>query len=410
MLLSYYKLHAQPFGVTPDPRFLFFSPTHREALASVMHGILSGRGFTALIAEPGMGKTTLLFEILRRLKGTAKTAFLFQTPCGPREFLRALLADLAIEDNGRDFMRMHAKLNGYLLRESQQGGPVVVIIDEAQNLDDRVLEVVRMLSNFEASNKKLMQIVLAGQPQLAERLSSESLTQLRQRISIVARLAPFDAQETRAYIEHRLQLARCSSDKPLFTAHAYGEIAKHSHGIPRNINNLCFNAMSLGCALERRIVDASIVQETIDDLNLTNLIRPPVKADAGKVQETSQRPLSLSESVLCSSAKWRIRAFLDGALLSLMRWPSNRAGESARKRFLPDVLGKISKRRANDTVKGDGKPGAASLKAKREGSVRLKRAQTAAPVEANRQLENATKSAREQNTVPAEFAAHRENR
>ena len=335
MILGHYKLLRQPFGVTPDPRFLYMSSTHREAMASLVHGILSGRGFTALIAEPGMGKTTLLFNLLHMLKKIAKTAFLFQTLCGPREFLRALLADLGIEDYGRDFTEMHAKLNEYLLRQSEQGRQVVVIIDEAQNLDEDVLEVVRMLSNFETANKKLMHIVLAGQSQLAEKLETGNLIQLRQRISIVARLAPFDADETREYIEHRLKLAGFAFTEPLFTGHAYAKIAEHSRGIPRDINNLCFNAMSLGCALKRRTVDALMVQETIDDLNLKTLAHSPGKPKERAV-EGRRAHLPSSESGLFPFIKWRVTAVVAGSFLLLLCWPAYRAGLFALKQLSPE--------------------------------------------------------------------------
>jgi general secretion pathway protein A len=227
-LLEYFNFSVEPFGVTPDPAFLFLSPTHREALASMLHGVRSGRGFTSLIAQPGMGKTTLLFALLRNLEGTARVAFLFQTLCGPREFLRALLDDLGVEDEGTDITKMHSKLNQFLLRESLQGRQLVVIIDEAQNLDAQVLEVVRMLSNFETANRKLMHVVLAGQPELAEKLASEKLAQLRQRISIVARLSPLNSWQTREYIEHRLRIAGFASGEPLFTKEACAKIADHS--------------------------------------------------------------------------------------------------------------------------------------------------------------------------------------
>ena len=268
MFLEHFKLSVQPFGVTPDARFLYLSRTHREALASLLYGIHSGRGFTALIAAPGMGKTTLVSRLLGLLTGNTKTAFLFRTLCAPDDFLRALLADLEIDDGGGDVARMHAKLNAYLLEEARNGRQVVVAIDEAQNLEEPVLEMVRMLSNFETPGKKLMHIVLSGQLQLAEKLASERLTQLRQRISILARLAPFTAAETRGYIEHRLCMAGAASEKPLFSDEAYAMIAEQSVGIPRNINNLCFNSMSLAWALQRPKVDASMVQEAIDDLDL----------------------------------------------------------------------------------------------------------------------------------------------
>lgn len=320
MLLEHFNLGVQPFGVTPDPRFLFLSKTHREALASLRYGMRSGRGFAALIAAPGMGKTTLLAHLLGRVMGDAKTAFLFQPLGGPEGFLGSLLADLGIKDRGGNVARMHAKLNSYLLKESKSGRQVIVILDEAQNLDDGVLEFVRMLSNFETPGKKLLQIVLSGQPQLAERLASEGLTQLRQRISIVARLAPFSADETREYIEHRLRVAGARSDKPIFSKQAYAMIAKQSGGIPRDINNLCFNAMSLACASKRTEVVASMVQETIDDLDLTTL----APARNHTVQRRPWFPVFENAAALLPSWRYRIAlalAFLIALGLRAYFWP-----------------------------------------------------------------------------------------
>jgi type II secretory pathway predicted ATPase ExeA/nucleoid-associated protein YgaU len=272
MILEHYKLADQPFGVTPDPRYFYLSPTHREAMASVMYGVSVNRGFTALVARPGMGKTTILFDLLRKLKSTHRTVFLFQSQCGPRGLLRALLSDLGIEDDGRDFLRMNSKLNEFLLREANEGRRLVVVIDEAQNLTEPVLEIVRMLSNFETTREKLMHVILSGQPQLAEKLSSPNLVQLRQRISIVARLESFDAPQTRQYINHRLAVAGYDRNSALFTDKAITLIARHSEGVPRTINNLCFNAMSLGCAMKQKEIDEKVVLEVLNDLDMGKLI------------------------------------------------------------------------------------------------------------------------------------------
>jgi len=270
MFLSYYGLREQPFGVTPDPRFLYFSATHCEALASLFYGIESGCGFLALVALPGMGKTTLLFHLLEKLRSSAQTVFLFQTQCGSREFFRYLLTDLGADAADQNLARMHESLNAVLLRNARVGRRVILVIDEAQNLDDSVLETVRLLSDFETPRAKLLQIVLSGQPQLADKLSHPALTQLRQRISIVSRLHPFTRVETMVQIEYRLSKAGYSGP-PLFEYEAAEMIAAHSGGIPRNINNICFNALTLGFAKRRKQIDASTVSEVLADLTLDGL-------------------------------------------------------------------------------------------------------------------------------------------
>jgi len=271
MFLDFYQLSEQPFGVTPDPRFLYFSPSHREALASLSYGIDTGRGFLALIAKPGMGKTTLLFHLLERLRNSARTVFLFQTQCDSRELFRYLMADLGLDTSDQDVVRMHSQLNEVLLRETHAGKRVVLIIDEAQNLEDSVLETVRLLSDFETPRAKLLQIVLAGQPELADKLARPGLRQLRQRIATLSHLDPFTPAETNSYIDCRL-LAAGYKGGSLFTTGARALIAERSGGIPRLINNLCFNALSLGFALKRKTIDAATVEEVVADLDVVPLV------------------------------------------------------------------------------------------------------------------------------------------
>src|SRR5258707_4406594 len=267
MFLDFYKLREQPFGVTPNPRYLYFSPGHREALASLFYGIETGRGFLSLVAEPGMGKTTLLYQLLQRWKGYVHSAFLFQTQCDSRELIRYLLDDLGLKSSGEDIVRMHSELNNFLFRETKAGKRVVLFIDEAQNLSDKVLETVRLLTDFEAPDQKLLQIILAGQPELAARLSRPGLAQLRQRIAIQARLDALTAAEVVHYIGHRLQVAGYSGTE-LFTPGALGLIAERSRGIPRLINNLCFNALSLGCATQQKQITSAVVRQAALDLSL----------------------------------------------------------------------------------------------------------------------------------------------
>ena len=268
MFLKFFGLREQPFGVTPDPRFLYLSPAHREALASLYYGIESGRGFLALIAKPGMGKTTLLFHLLEKFRTTARTAFLFQTQCTSREFMRFLLAELGYETGDHDFVRMHEEFNRHLLQEARAGNRFIVVVDEAQNLDASVLETIRLLSDFETPRAKLLQIVLAGQPELADKLASRQLAQLRQRVSLLNGLKSLSATETKNYVQHRLKVAGHQGEN-LFTAPAMAAIADFTEGIPRNINNFCFNALSLAYALRQTTIDAAIVQEVISDLDIT---------------------------------------------------------------------------------------------------------------------------------------------
>ena len=267
MLLDFYGLREQPFGVSPDPAYLYASRTHAEALASLSFGIKDNRGFLALIAEPGMGKTTLLNQLLEELRGFARTAFVFQTQCDSRELFQYILHDLGVDTQGMGLVAMHSKLNELLFEEMLAGKRCVLIVDEAQNLDDPVLETVRMLSNFETHHSKLLQIVLAGQPRLATKLVQPQLSQLRQRIAVLCRLEPFPVEETGCYIDHRLRVAGYSG-KPLFEPSAVNLITLKSKGIPRNINNLCYHSLLVSHAQGHRTVTAELVQESVARLDL----------------------------------------------------------------------------------------------------------------------------------------------
>jgi type II secretory pathway predicted ATPase ExeA len=267
MLQDYFKLAEQPFGVTPDSRFLYLGNQHSEALASLIYSTESNRGFVALIAPPGMGKTSLLYHYLELLRTRSRTAFVFRTDCSAREFIRHVLLDLGIDAPMDDLPAMHEALNRVLTEEMRAKRRFVLVIDEAQNLSDSVLESIRLLSNFETPWRKLMQIVLAGQPQLAEHLAQPSMVQLRQRISQIIRLEPFTPGEVNSYIDSRLRAAGCR-EPALFSPGARADIARFSEGIPRNINNIAFNALSLACAMNRKTVDREIIGEVMRDLAL----------------------------------------------------------------------------------------------------------------------------------------------
>ncbi len=267
MFESFYGLNQQPFGMTPDPKCIFWTRSHQEAVASLYYGIESGCGFMGLIAPPGMGKTTLLFHLIERLRDTARTAYVYQTQCNMRDFFRCMMADLGLDAREQDMVVLYATLYELLVAESKAGKKFVLIVDEAQNLDDSVLETVRLLSNFETPNRKLMSVILAGQPQLSAKLARAELWQLRQRISIISRIKPLTPPDVAEYIKHRLKVAGRGGAQP-FTAEAVDLIASASNGIPRVINTLCFNALSLGFAQHQKKIKIATVREVISDLEL----------------------------------------------------------------------------------------------------------------------------------------------
>jgi general secretion pathway protein A len=263
--IDYYGLIEQPFGVTPDLRFLYLGAKHRQALDVLEYGTELNRGFLTLIAKPGMGKTSILFQYLEGLRNKARTAFLFQTDCDSTELMRYLLTDLGLNGKGMDLPEMRAALGQVLLAEMEAGRRFVLVIDEAQNLDEKVLESVRLLSNFETPWMKLMQIVLAGQPQLADKLAKPSMAQLRQRVSFAIRIEPFNREEVDLYIDHRLWIAGYKGPA-LFSVGARTLISERSEGVPRIINNMCFCAMSFAWAMKQKTVDREMMTEVLAGL------------------------------------------------------------------------------------------------------------------------------------------------
>jgi TonB family protein len=276
MFFDFFGLREDPFGVTPETRFLYPSSVHEEARASLLHSFQSGRGFVVMVGQPGMGKTTLLMDILHRLKSSARTALLFQTQCNSHEFLEQVMLEFNLGVRNESLAQLHDRLRGFLANEHSHGKRTVIVVDEAQNLKDEVLETVRLLSDFETQRTKLLHIVLSGQPQLADKLMSHGLLQLRQRIGMVCRLLPLTAIETREYIQYRLMVAGRSVDKPLFSEAAYKRIAEVSKGIPRNINNICFHSLSIAYPINRQLVGVDIVDEATADIDVsTEAGRPP---------------------------------------------------------------------------------------------------------------------------------------
>ena len=322
MFLDFFHLREQPFGVTPDPAYLYPSRTHCEALDSLTEGILGGRGFLALIAEPGLGKTTLLYQVLEGLRDTARAAYLFQTQCTSREFFQYLLSELGVDSTGMGLVAMHNKLNEMLFAEMLAGKRFVLIVDEAQNLDDGVLETIRLLSNFETSNTKLLQIVLAGQPQLGEKLGQKRMVQLLQRITVVKQLEALSPEETAGYIRHRLKVAGHYGEE-LFEPQAVMLVAERSQGIPRNINRMCFNALLEAHAQGQQTVSSGIVDRANRKLNVLAPERPTPARSAAPTSTYSVTAagaaatprLTYKPLAEIGSRGWSLRA---GALVAIL--------------------------------------------------------------------------------------------
>src|SRR6267154_1695751 len=238
LYLDYYKLREEPFNITPDPRFLFFSAKHQEAFNHLLFGIHQRKGFIELTGEVGAGKTTICRKLLEELGPNYKTALILNPCLSIDQLLQSVCLELDLEVYSLDRVYYLQSLNQFVLEQANQGNNVVVIIDEAQDLSDELLEQVRLLSNLETDQQKLLQIVLMGQTELRDKLSQPALRQLRQRITVRYHLRPLDLNETASYINHRLALAGANG-KPRFDESAIRIVYKYSQGVPRLINAVC---------------------------------------------------------------------------------------------------------------------------------------------------------------------------
>ena len=260
MYTEFYGLREKPFSLSPDPRFLFLSDSHREALAHLLYGIEQGEGFIAITGEVGTGKTTLCRTLLQRLEPGSEIAFLFNPQLSGLELLQAITAEFGLETQGKSRRELMDQLDRFLLTKKQEGRRVLLLIDEAQNLDSEALEQVRLLSNLETDTQKLIQIVLIGQPELDTLIESPHLRQLRQRISVRWRLTPLSAAETREYVRHRLRVA-AGGARDIFTELALREVHRRSGGIPRVVNRLCDRALLAGYSEGAREIGLGTVAE-----------------------------------------------------------------------------------------------------------------------------------------------------
>ncbi len=288
MYLAYYGLKREPFHTTPDPSFLFLSPSHKEALGAIIYGIEKRKGFIAIIGEVGVGKTSILRAYLeQKVSQQQKTVYLFNPVLSFHDLLIAIFRGLEIEPKYEGVPDLVNQLHEVLVAEYQAGGTVVLAIDEAQNMPVETLENLRMLSNLETSTDKLIQIILLGQPELSALLSQPALRQFQQRIALWATICALTEEESRVFIEHRIARA-CTIGTPLlfaknetapvlFTKSALTLIARQAEGIPRRINVLCDNALITGFGRQCKPVPVSVVREIIGDVNAREVSDPKPK-------------------------------------------------------------------------------------------------------------------------------------
>jgi general secretion pathway protein A len=265
MYLNFYGLREAPFAPTPDPKFLFQSARHREALAQLIYGVRERKGFIVLTGEIGTGKTTLLRTLLERLDEQTHVAYIHNSALEIEGLLEYMLHDWGVKSTAATHAARLVELNEFLIDQHRRGLSPVLVIDESQNLSVPTLEAVRLFSNFETTHEKLMQILLVGQPELRDKLNLPELRQLKQRIGLRCHIGPLSPEETRLYIRHRLRIAG-ATDAGIFTDAAIQKIAEYSHGTPRVINIVCDHCLLSGYADSKRRIDATIAQEAIEYL------------------------------------------------------------------------------------------------------------------------------------------------
>lgn len=285
MYKAFFKLARNPFDLTPDPTYFVSTRRHNEALAALHYGIRRHKGFVVVTGEVGTGKTLLLRCLLRLLKESKDIAYayLFNSRLSPTEFLQYVLSDFGLPASGKNKSELLLDLGQFLVSRGAKGLTTVLIVDEAHHLSEELLEEVRLLSNLETTDDKLLQIVLVGQPELDQKLDSIGLRQLKQRIALRAQLGPLDAEETKEYIEHRLRVAGVEGDsKRLFPPDAIEAVFRHSRGFPRLINTVCENALIIAYARQIPTITVDVVEDVAREFRLdTNFFSD---ADGGGAQ------------------------------------------------------------------------------------------------------------------------------
>jgi general secretion pathway protein A len=298
MYEQFFGLEAAPFELTPNPRYLLLTPTHREALSTLEYGLTARKGITLLLGDAGTGKTTLVRKALRTKLAVGgmpiECVYINNPMLSPREFFERLAADFRLDDGAAvsktAFLR---QLEQKLVTRRANGRATALVVDEAQCLPDAVIEELRLLANIESDEEKLLPLVLAAQPELGERLNDHSLRQFKQRIVLRCRLAALDLQETATYIFGRIRLAGADG-AALFTREAVVAVYQASGGIPRTICVICDNALLGGFAIQRKPIDEVVIEEVCRDLDIPTSVTDSPQTVARSFSSTSQWSRSAS--------------------------------------------------------------------------------------------------------------------
>lgn len=275
MYKAFFHLKRNPFDVSPDPYFMYATPCHHEAFASLYYGIRSHKGFMVMTGEVGTGKTLVLRCLTDQLdKLRTQYAYIFNTLLSPEEFLRYTMADLNLPVNGKGKSEMLFQLYAFLAQRQKLEQTTVLIVDEAHLLSREVLEEIRLLGNLENQRSKLLQIVLVGQPELDSRLDSTELRQLKQRIALRCQLEPLTRAQTQEYVSWRISRAGGNGGAPIFPVEAISEVYEHSQGYPRLINTICENALIFACGAGTRVITPDLVMDACRDLRIERRRQP----------------------------------------------------------------------------------------------------------------------------------------
>jgi len=303
MYKAFYNLKRNPFEITPDPSFLFPTKRHNEALAALYYGVRRHKGFVVMTGEVGTGKTLLVRCLLQLLKGSnVAYAYVFNSRLSPLEFLQYIAGDFGLPASGKGKSDLLLDLSNFLIARHQKKLTTVLVVDEAHHLTAEVLEEVRLLTNLETAQEKLLQILLVGQPELDEKLDSVELRQLKQRVALRSQLEPLDADETKGYVQRRLQLASADSRvAEIFPIEAIARVYLHSRGIPRLINTICENTLISAYARHMRTATPAIIDEVAADFRL-DVMHPsrnerPTNGDDLNVQQAVKTLLQLHEAL-----------------------------------------------------------------------------------------------------------------